>query len=392
MESIFRKSSAGLLVTFIAVVNIGLFGELSANADPSQDGSFSLVQSEADWTLVEKSASGVTLDTHRLSGDHGSKILQADGYQALVSFSGLDGLGLPMAIVSSAKGLQISWLNKVLKSEVRVYANGLELTSKNKAEYGFQRLVSNPGTQLTITAIRERAPNSEKSLYAMSDVSQQVVFIPQSSTPQALSTALLAPTQASVTKFRQNAFIPDQYLDAPATVCTPTTSSKYRFVGDNRSWSAADSAPVRTRMDVSINWLGAPDVSFSKTVGTTHRQVLTASGIWVNEAVATAPSDSMTMSVQSKSQNSAIVRLHQDVTNPLCNGLATNGIYADTLLAIYRTGQISGSITYLAMPNYELYARQDSGPYSTIARLPYWNVYCLIKTLGGLACTPSVGF
>ena len=90
----------------------------------------------------------------------------------------------------------------------------------------------------------------------------------------------------------------------------------------------------------------------------------------------------MTMTVQSKSANSAIVRLSQDVINPLCNTLLTNGLYADTLIAIHRTGAVSGSINYLAMPKHELYVRQDSGAYRTLARLALVNVFCLVKVVG----------
>lgn len=140
-----------------------------------------------------------------------------------------------------------------------------------------------------------------------------------------------------------------------------------------------------------MNWLNGPSVSLTKNVGTTIRQVQTSSGSWVFDASSTAPNTSMTLSVQSTSANSAVVRLHQDVVNPLCNSLLTNGIYADTLLAKYRTGAISDSINYLAMPNYELYFRQDAAAYSSLAKLTLQGVHCLAKVIGG-ACTTATSF
>lgn len=208
----------------------------------------------------------------------------------------------------------------------------------------------------------------------------------------AQASALAAATALSSTStFRQNSFIPSAYLGAPPLrVCTPD-DRPFRFVGDNRSWSSSDSAKVRTRMDVRVNWATAPTLTLTKTVGETVREVQAADGTWSVENRATASSSSMTVTPSTLSSTLVAFTMRQDVVNPMCNGFFTNGIAATTDVQIYRSGIVSGSIAFLQMPNYELYFRQDLTAWKTVKLLPLVDVGCLTKFFGAV-CNDSVPF
>lgn len=386
------KSKLSILLA--AILSLALIGTGigAAQAASKQESSFELTNKESGWTLVEKGQNGKALGVTALEGTHGEKLVRRLGLPAVAKFAGLSGKGVPLAVVSSAKRTYISWANDVANSEIHLYVDGSELATAGENPSGDAQLDNLPGSSLNISAVRVQLDQSASTEYATADFTQQVITAPAADTQLSAIAALAVTDQATSTKFRQTTFIPDAYVDAPSGVCTPLNTNSYRFVGDSRTWSSADSARYKTRMDVVINWLNGPSVTFTRNVGATVRQVQNYFGNWVFDTSATAPNTSMTMTVQSKSANSAIIRLSQNVVNPLCNSLLTNGIYADTLLAIYRTGAISGSINYLAMPNYELYIRKDSGAYGTVARLAYISPLCLVKGLGGVACTTATSF
>ncbi|MEN9967332.1 MAG: hypothetical protein RL036_565 [Actinomycetota bacterium] len=376
----------------VLAIGAGLSEAVPAMAVQGQASTIELLKGRSGYELVEKNATGTIIGSSSLATGHGNRQIQAHGQPAVANFAGLYGEGVPLAIVVSAGTTDVTWSNDVPNSDIHVFVDGSEVALENSANSGTTHLAAHPGQQMSIAAVRTHPADDANAAYATADFTQETVFVPQTTSQIAVASALLATTQAATSKFRQTTFIPDAYLDAPQGVCTPLNTNSYRFVGDARTWSSADSASYRTRMDVLIDWLSGPSISWSRSVGTTVRQVQNAFGSWVFDTSATAPNTSMTMVVQSTSSNSAVIHLHQDVTNPLCNGLLTNGIYADTNLAIYRTGAISGSINYLAMPNYELYLRQDSGSYSTVARLAYISPLCLVKSLGGVACTTATSF
>ena len=389
---IFKSKLAILLGAILSVTLLIGTGIGVAQAAPKLESSFDLAKNESGWTLVEEDQNGKALGRTEIMGNHGQKVVRRLGLPAVAKFAGLSGSGVPLAVVSSATKTHISWANDVGNSEIHLYVDGSEIATAGDKPSGNAQLDILPGESLNISAVRVHLDQTSNSEYATADFTQQVITAPLADSQPSVMAALAVATQATTTKFRQTTFIPDAFLEAPQSVCTPLNTNSYRFLGDARSWSSADSAGYRTRMDVTINWLNGPGVTLTKNVGTTVRQVQNSFGTWVSDTSATAPNTSMTMTVQSKSANSAIVRLSQNVVNPLCNTLLTNGIYADTLLAIYRTGAISGSINYLAMPNYELYLRQDSGAYSTVARLAYYSPWCLVKGLGGAACTTATSF
>jgi|Laugresp1bdmlbsn_1035097.scaffolds.fasta_scaffold03663_1 hypothetical protein len=386
------KSKLTILLGAILSVTLIGTGIGAAQAAPKLESSFELTNTESGWTLVEKGQNGKALGRTAIVGNHGEKVVRRLGLPAVAKFAGLSDSGVPLAVVASANKTHISWANDVVNSEIHVYVDGSEIATAGENPSGNAQLDNLPGESLNISAVRVHLDQTANTEYATADFTQQVITAPLADTQPSAMAALAVTAQATTTKFRQTTFIPDAYLDAPQSVCTPLNTNSYRFLGDARSWSSADSAGYRTRMDVTINWLNGPSVILTKNVGTTVRQVQNYFGTWVSDTSATAPNTSMTMTVQSKSANSAIVRLSQNVKNPLCNSVLTNGIYADTLLAIYRTGAISGSINYLAMPNYELYLRQDSGAYSTVARLAYINPWCLVVGFGGAACTTATSF
>jgi hypothetical protein len=388
----FIKSQFKILTAAILSVTLIGTGISAAQAAPKLESSFELTNTENGWALVEKGQNGKALGLTSLEGSHGEKVVRRLGLPAVAKFAGLSDKGVPLAVVASAHKTHISWANDVANSEIHLYVDGSEIATTGENPSGNVQLDNLPGASLNISAVRVHLNESANTDYATADFTQQVIIAPVADTQTSSLAALAVTAQATTTKFRQTTFIPDAYLDAPQSVCTPLNTNSYRFLGDARSWSSADSAGYRTRMDVSINWLNGPSVTLTKNVGPTVRQVQNYFGTWVSEPSLTASNTSMTMTVQSKSANSAIVRLSQDVVNPFCNTLLTNGIYADTLLAIYRTGAISGSINYLAMPNYELYMRQDSGAYGTVARLAYYSPLCLVKGLGGVACTTATSF
>lgn len=381
-------------VVLMAVLSVSLIGTGvgAVHASPKQESSFELTNSDNGWALVERDRSGKALGRTSLVGKNGERVIHRLGLPAVAKFSALGDKGVPLAVVASANTTFISWANNLANSEIHIYVDGSEIATAGDNPSGDAQLDNLPGASFSISAVRVHLDQSSVTDYATVDFTQQAVTAPMADTQSSALAALAVTAQASTTKFRQTTFIPDAYLDAPQVVCTPLNTNSYRFLGDARSWSSANSAGFRTRMDVSINWLNGPSVTLTKNVGATVRQVQNNFGTWGSEPSLTASSTSMKMIVQSTSANSAIIRLSQDVVNPFCNPVVTNGIYADTHLAIYRSGAISGSINYLAMPNYELYMRQDTGAYGTVARLAYYNPLCLVKGLGGVACTTATSF
>ena len=215
-------------------------------------------------------------------------------------------------------------------------------------------------------------PRTKSSSQESIDFLNIALAVPSSSTLSSTATSLnstLAATLASTSTFRQNTFIPDAYVPAPAGACTDIFDSRpFRFVGDNRTWSTADAASSRTHMDLKVTWgTSTPPVTFTKVVGETVRQVQISNGTWNFESRLTASDTSMSATVLTRTSSFVSARLYQNVTNPMCNSLVTNGISSTTDINIYRSGVVSGNITYLQMPNYELYFRQDATAWRSLA-------------------------
>lgn len=389
MKKIFSVVTASIFVA-------GLMGLTPALASENNASQTELVLSEAgsDWSLAlqDTTNGSETVISDALRGDRGT-IVNSDATEAnYVKYQGL-GVddGLATAVLVSGETLDLAWSPADEDSEVSVVVNGAPVSIDQTQSSTSVEVPLGVTVDVSVQAI-SADPSPVTGLYT-SEFAQLSVSTPSSSSPLANSMAALAIALPAKSTLRQNAFIPDSSLIMfPNGICTPFGVDTYRFLGDNRGFSPNDGASFRTRMDVGIVWAATPTVTFTKLVGTTirERQVNLFPETWIEDARLTASSS--TMSYTYLSSNSSYVRFQtsQDVVNPFCNVHETNGITSTTTISIYRSGAVSGVISYLAMPNHEIYLRQDTNPYTVIGQFNLQSQYCLIKQLADPFCSQSV--
>ena len=298
-----------------------------------------------------------------------------------------------VAALVNDNSVSLTWSNDVAEVSVEDVSEARTLSD---AEDNFTSdLDVHPGAVETYTLEGSRVADAQSNAIAV-DFLNLPLAIPSTAAQVSVLKAVnqvQALALASTSTFRQNSFIPDAYLGAPPAICTNVWDTRpFRFVGDNRSWSTADNVSSRTHMDLKVTWgTSTPGVTLIKDVGETVRQVQNANGVWSFESRLTATDASMTATIVSRTSSMVSLRLAQNVVNPMCDTKLTNGIFANTTVSIYRSGVVSGTITYLQMPNYELYFRQDAAPWRSLALLPYLGVWCL-ATVGGATCVTSTTF
>lgn len=388
------KKSFAVIAASLAI--FGSTGISTALAADVPDGPTELVLEQAgdNWALSLSPATGASPEviSDALRGDMGTIVDSNAADANYVKYQGLGtDDGLATAVMVSGGSIEIAWQPEASDSTVSVVVNGEPIAVEgNASSVSVEEQLGAP-VNVSVVAISKEASSTTgliSSEFAQLSVTTPTTLSAVSNTIAAFAVALPAKTT-----FRQNAFIPDDYiLMYPPNICSPFGSYSFRFVGDNRGYSPNDGASFRTRMDVGIVWVATPSVTFTKLVGTTIRQmrIYDIPPVWIEDERRTASAVTMNYNFLSSSSSYVRFQITQDVVNPFCNIHEVNGITSNTTISVYRTGAVSGVIDYLAMPNYEIYLRQDTSPYSTIAQFQYQSPFCLVKQLADPFCNQSV--
>ncbi|MFI2027923.1 hypothetical protein [Streptomyces buecherae] len=172
------------------------------------------------------------------------------------------------------------------------------------------------------------------------------VQVPTDSQPAALERAALA-AEAKAKKYhsttiRYRTFIRSKWVTAPVG-CKYTKG--YKYAGDNRGFSKADSKSHRTDLTGTVYWNGGS--SWGAHIGTTH--VYKTNGKFV--AKKTASKKKMSFRVMSQNSKSAQVRGITEAGNPYCGVGSISGYYN---ARISRSGDFYISGRHKRMPDHEI--------------------------------------
>lgn len=224
-------------------------------------------------------------------------------------------------------------------------------------------------------------------------------------TPQNASQAAAEELQVSLadeaiklpaSELRWTAFIPQNGVEAPSTVCQ--YGEGYYYQGDNRGFVTPDyvtertnTASYRLRQKTQIGW-GNPQPLVTGTidVGTTYA-IRKSDGAMVDYRTAVPTSDTR---VLSSTVDFAEVRTSFSGTDPFCYTTKIAVVYR---AGISRTGQWSISGSYRRMPNHEAYLYNywgdvwgNNGPIAskvtTIVRDSVQDPFCLV----GVVCEEKI--
>jgi hypothetical protein len=262
------------------------------------------------------------------------------------------------AWASNSKFVDLSWPGVDSATEYRVFRDG-------------KLIATTRGTSLRDTDVRPGAA-SEYSISGTAKAprsewtdSEQATFqktgeapvnghtwnlnvqVPKSSDTAALETAARsvdakARTYHSTT-IKYRTFIRSKWVTAPVG-CKYTKG--YKYAGDNRGWSKADSASHRTDLTGTIYWAQGGS-SWGSHIGTTH--VYKTNGKFV--AKATASGKKMSFRVMSQNSKTAQVRGITEAGNPYCSVGSISGYYN---ARIARNGDFYISGRHKQMPDHEI--------------------------------------
>lgn len=364
---------------------------MAAASEPSSDFNPTLSAHNGAFQLENDKRGAGKEVMHSFTHDRGAIVSSHANTPYFVKYQGLgNSQGLPSAVVVEGSKVFLTWVPPVGLNQTRIDIIGdlslhVELSGLSKYE-----LQAHPGAEIDVSIIAVK-PAAGPNDTTHAEWSEIPIAVPVAATYSATSLAATAVTLPAKTLFRQNAFIPDAYLQIPLVVngpCTPLGSlDQYRFVGDNRGFSPNDGASFRTRMDVTLTWGGTiPSAAFTRLVGTTRREIQLLDGSWQLDAANTASNSSMTLNILSSTSTYSRFKLTQDVVNPFCDSNFTNGIASTTTVTVYRSGAVSGTLDWLAMPSYEIYLRQDTGNFVPLAQFGNLGWPCLVKGSGALLC------
>lgn len=324
------------------------------------------------------------------------------------AFESAEVLGGEWSIQSTDSQASVTWNIPIANGSVSLYRDG-SLVAVDDAtgrylvpevepneDLNFSFVVKAP---LNDSQIKEISANQNiteakaAAFFEQTAISGMTLAVPASGTAS-IDSAAAAVSLPDTTNIRYATFIRDYSLAAPiAGVCSPLFG-KYRFRGDNRGFSPT-SASFRTRFDVNIHWL-TNTTSAIRLVGQTRREKYDdASYKWVLDATDTASNSTMVYKALS-SQTSSYTSFHieQDVVNPMCNDLFTNGVYFDYDVRIYRSGSYSFVGTSLLAPDHELYIKDsDSTTWTTVLQNEVRTTDCLAIILYNInGCTRTGTF
>ena len=196
-------------------------------------------------------------------------------------------------------------------------------------------------------------------------------FLPQSASASA---------SAAKTYLRYQTFIPDEYLGAPASGCTPG-GSEFTFEGNGRSFNP-DSSSFKTRFQVTVDWTNNGALTYSRTVKPTKRYLIGPNGQPKMETEETAVATNGNMIFEARSTSSTLThfKLDHSVTNPMCNDWFTFPIWYKTDAWIARSGAYTVTNEYRRAPNHELYLKDsDENTWTALLQSYTYSMECFNK-------------
>lgn len=367
---------------------------LTALASQPESASLEISGTSQGWAVTHGKGKQKRSFSVAADREDSSRIVQLETNPAILKHSNLPGNPFSVASLASVDGVEIAWTDGPIDAKVEIFVGDVRVAQKG-AIAGNLFIPMPGGTNIPLRVSRTRvnleATSKENNDKMLTEFVDMPITTPTAPTMPAALTALEVLSNKSV--FRQATFIPWATLPAPAGACTPELVPliSYRFRGDNRSWSSSHLASYRTRFDVVIDWPILPSVVPSRNVGKTVREKF-VDGKWVVDSTATASNAGMSFTLVSRSANLVHFMLKQNVTNPLCNSSLAEGIQSTTDVNYLRNGMVSGYIEYLAMPNFEIYTREDSNSYKTLAQLTLISVDCLNSLFPASGCNKTEWF
>jgi hypothetical protein len=398
MDRLFFYNNSGELVKsksgVAALLVIGLFmlGAQTPDYAIASDGQSDLVFNGTE--LVPHFENGGASDAV-ISVDanpSGSKTLRTRGnHVAVFQAEELKSEGVALGSLADDHGLTLAF--HVEKPEnVQILIDGVPFPNKGDSQIKFKPLEQTPAN-IQILSTRDatpaevhddfgRLPSSGIPIQHIASVSLDLGSLKNEA--QRIGKFGRAVVQPTVTTVRNVTFIPEDWVYAPPLGCSSFVN--YDFKGDGRSWSTSSSA-FRTKFDVTIDWNGGPSFASTRTVGQTSlwHNVL---GNRILEQTATASNSSMVLTTISKTSGEVKFKTYQDVTNPICIDLLTNGIFFNLNWSVSRLGSYSVQGTYMPVPNHEAYiSSSSSSSWVTVFQTVHQSYYCL--TGGVAACTTT---
>ncbi|MEO0023727.1 MAG: hypothetical protein RL196_168 [Actinomycetota bacterium] len=321
----------------------------------------------------------ITLATVALIATSASGVGQAKAEPSILppNNHAVDGQ-LTLDVKADQNGAKITWSTLISDQDVRLTRDGIELTSSTGSGTYTDTSVNSgdePSYSVEVVSNASKAEilesgfiGSKSELESSLPLAQSIdILTAQVGIPFPLTSNFFgAPANATTTpinntKIRYQTFIHDTHVLAPygcITLSETLGGGTYFFAGDNRAFDPTPGSS-RTRFDVTADWLNSGNLTWSKSVGSSHKLLLTLFGLQ-EVAVDRASSASMTVDVVSESSNQSVFHMHQDVENPFCLPGIANGIYVDYDFVLSKNGTYSVSGVALNAPNHELYLQNDS--------------------------------
>jgi hypothetical protein len=170
------------------------------------------------------------------------------------------------------------------------------------------------------------------------------------------------------TRFSYEAYIPDQYVNAPDTGspfdCESGDGSDYWYTGDNRSF-AFDSGQYRTQAVADYYWYPAV-TGTQKHVSPTNRYKQTSNGK-VYDSTRTASSAGLVINAVSNNGRDALTQINHSIGNPYCS--AMNNIDYDVREEVHSNGGYYVLGRHDRMPNHQLVQFDNMNDGSKVSRL-----------------------
>ncbi|MEO0023724.1 MAG: hypothetical protein RL196_165 [Actinomycetota bacterium] len=291
--------------------------------------------------------------------------------------------GLNLSVEASSSEVHVTWTVNDETQSVILSKDGADLTAATGSGEFVDTNV-NAGEEPIYSVRTEAAVTASELLATGFDANLNVVKAAKRSTKTnaayapvgiPFKTSLnffglnLQPAAAATvdnTRIRYQAFVPSAYESVPRECLTSGDiwnqtffGDYFRFNGDNRTFDATP-ASSRIRFDVTADWLNSGNLTFQKSVGSTHKYQYTSSGTLVADTILKAPTSSMTYTNFKESSTVSMFQIKADTQNPFCAGSNLNGIYYTADFALYRNGTYSIDGVALDYPNHEIWIEKDN--------------------------------
>lgn len=281
--------------------------------------------------------------------------------------------------------LNIKWSSELPDVQVQISGpNNLEIDGDSDGDIWEHPESGHSQGEYTFRAVRQ-LPDKQEGESAVPVFQEYITSLnlgnSESIMPFFLPQSASATAAAAKTYLRYQTFIPDAYLGAPASGCTPG-GSEFIFEGNGRSFNP-DSSSFKTRFQVTVDWTNNGELTYSRTVKPTKRYLIGPNGQPRIETEETAMATNGNMIFEEKSTSSTLAhfKLDHSVTNPMCNEFFTFPIWYKTDVWIARSGAYTVTNEYRRAPNHELYLKDsDENTWTPLLQAYTYSMECFNKT------------